>query len=185
MRAFEEGCAAEVVYLSTLKSGEETDTCASLSSATTTQYVDREPDSRSTWRNVANLALPTRCVAPTLVISLEPNLFFSSCAFVVVRHEGDTAAAVKRRARPRKARIRFPTEVPTSAFSRYRYARVRVRALALGPTGGWSRIIRNTHERGHGRGSERSIWQRRKRVQDDSSPNVFPGRERETLAVSP
>ena len=57
MRAFEEGCAAEVVYLSTLKSGEETDTCASLSSATTTQYVDREPNSRSTWRNVANLAL--------------------------------------------------------------------------------------------------------------------------------
>ena len=162
MRAFEEGCAAEVVYLSTLKSGEETDTCASLSSATTTQYVDREPDSRSTWRNVANLALPTRCVAPTLVISLEPSLFFSSCAFVVVRHEGDTAAAVKRRARPRKARIRFPIEVPTSAFSRYRYARVRVRALVLGPTGGWSRIIRNTHERGRGRGSERSIWQRRK-----------------------
>ena len=85
---------------------------------------------------MANLALPTRCVAPTLVISFEPNLFFSSCAFVVVRHEGDTAAAVKRRARPRKARIRLPIEAHTLVFSRYRYARVRVRAVALGPTGG-------------------------------------------------
>ena len=52
-------------------------TDADASGATTTQYLDRDPDSRSTWKNVANLALPTRCVAPTLVISFEPNLFLS------------------------------------------------------------------------------------------------------------
>ena len=79
-----------------------------------------------------------------------------------MRHGGDTAAAVKRRARPRKARIRFPFS-DGSAYFGLQHRQIRegsrqgiVLSVSLrGEAGSWIKII---HECVRVRGNERSIW---------------------------